>query len=95
MALTLEKVDHIARLAHISLTDQEKARYRKQLSAILDYAKVLQELDTEAIPPTATILPIHNIMRPDETSPSMTQEEALSNAPVVEAGMFKVPVILE
>jgi aspartyl-tRNA(Asn)/glutamyl-tRNA(Gln) amidotransferase subunit C len=95
MALTLEQVEHIAQLAHLSLTDEEKARYREQLSAILDYAQRLQELDTNAISPTATILPIHSVMRTDESRPSVPQSDSLSNSPAVVEGMFKVPVILE
>lgn len=95
MALTLSDVEHIAKLAHLSLTDEEKRLYREQLSAILDYAQRLQELDTDAISPTATILPVNSVMRTDDPHPSMPLEDLQSNAPAMEERMFQVPVILE
>lgn len=95
MSLTLAQVEHIARLAHLSLTAEEKKRYQEQLSAILDYAERLQELDTEAIPPTATILPIRSVMREDRVQVSMAPDALLSNAPAAEEGMFQVPVVLD
>ena len=95
MSLTLAEVEHIAELARLSLTDAEKALYRNQLSAILDYAAILQQVDTSAISPTATVLPLRNIMRPDEVEPSMSSEDVLANASDVEEGCFRVRAILE
>jgi aspartyl-tRNA(Asn)/glutamyl-tRNA(Gln) amidotransferase subunit C len=95
MRLSLAEVEHIAKLAHLALSDEEKARYCEQLSAILDYAQRLQALDTEAIAPTATILPVHSVMRPDQPRPSLTREALLRNAPAAEDGMFQVPPVLE
>ena len=60
MALTLAEVEHIAALARLRLSDEEKARYREQLSAILDYMAMLRRLDTSAIEPTATVLPLRS-----------------------------------
>lgn len=94
MSLTLEQVEHVAKLAHLSLTEEAKLLYQEQLSAILEYAHRLQELDTAAIPPTATILPIHSVTRPDQVQDSMPREDLLSNAPSVQEGMFQVPRIL-
>ena len=94
MALSLAQVEHIAELAHLALTDDEKLLYQEQLSAILDYAQRLQELDTDAIPPTATILPINSVMRADEIEPSMPHEDLISNAPAAVEGMLRVPLIL-
>lgn len=94
MSLTLLEVEHIAQLAHLSLTEDEKALYQHQLSAILEYARRLEELDTDAIPPTATVLPIHSVLRADETRPSMPRETLLSNAPESAEGLFLVPLIL-
>ena len=93
--LSHAEVEHIAELAKLSLTDEEKERFREQLSAILDYAEVLQRLDTEAIPPTATVLPLWNVMVADEVRPSFSREDVLANAPEAEDGCFKVRVILE
>lgn len=95
MALTLEEVEHIASLARLRLTDEEKARYREQLSAILDYMVKLKGLDTSAIEPTATVLPLRTVLRPDVSAPSLPPDQLLANAPAAEAQMFRVPPVLE
>jgi aspartyl-tRNA(Asn)/glutamyl-tRNA(Gln) amidotransferase subunit C len=95
MTLTLEEVEHIAVLARLQLTAQEKARYREQLSAILDYASRLQELDTSGIPPTSSVLPPRSVLRPDEPRGGLSREELLRNAPRVEQGQFRVPPVLD
>jgi len=95
MSLSLSEVEHIAELAKLGLSPQEKQAFQEQLSAILDYFSRLQELDTEAIPPTATVLPIHSVMRPDEPEPSMPREDVLANAPHAEEGCFRVWTVLE
>ncbi|HIC93053.1 MAG TPA: Asp-tRNA(Asn)/Glu-tRNA(Gln) amidotransferase subunit GatC [Anaerolineae bacterium] len=95
MKLTRAEVNHIAELAKLELTEEEKEKFREQLSAILGYAEMLQRLDTEAIPPTATVLPLRNVMRPDEAEPSLPLEDILANAPQAEDSYFKVQAILE
>jgi aspartyl-tRNA(Asn)/glutamyl-tRNA(Gln) amidotransferase subunit C len=95
MPLTSAEVEHIAVLARLSLTDQEKNLFQDQLSAILDYAAVLQGIDTSAVPPTATVLPLRNIMRDDVVAPSLPTEDVLANAPAAADGYFKVKAILE
>ena len=95
MELTLEQVEHIAQLARLTLSAEEKALYQEQLSAILAYFEKLQELDTEAISPTATVLPLRSVMREDEPSPSMDREDILANAPEAADGCFQVPAVLE
>jgi aspartyl-tRNA(Asn)/glutamyl-tRNA(Gln) amidotransferase subunit C len=95
MKLSLEEVRHIAELARIALNDEERALYQEQLSAILVYFERLQELDTETIPPTATVLPLRNVMRTDESRPSLPREEILANAPAAGEGCFEVPAVLE
>ena len=95
MKLSLAQVEHIAELARLSLSDEEKARYQEQLSAILDYAERLQAVDTSAIPPTATVLPLRNVMRADQVLPSMSREDVLANAPQVEAESFRVQAVLD
>lgn len=94
MPLTLAQVEHIAELARLSLTGEEKALYRGQLSAILDYAAVLQGVDTAAIPPTATVLPLRNVFRDDVAEPSLPREDVLANAPEATEGCFRVKAIL-
>ena len=95
MKLSPEAVEHVADLAQLALSDQEKDLFREQLSTILAYAERLQELDTEAIPPTASVLPLENVMREDEVQPSLPLADVLANAPEVEDDCFRVPVVLE
>ena len=95
MKLSRAKVEHVAELAKLGLTEEEKIKFCEQLSAILEYAEMLQQLDTEAIPPTATVLPLQNVMRPDEVAPSFSQEDILANAPDAVEGCFGVRAILE
>lgn len=95
MTLTLAEVEHIAQLARLELSAEEKERYCKQLSAILDYAHRLQELDTAGIPPTASVLPPRSVLRPDETTPSLPVEDLLKNAPQTEDRQFRVPPVME
>jgi len=95
MTLTLEQVEHIAHLARLELTAEEKVRFAGQLSAILDYAARLQALDTSGIPPTASVLPTRSVLRPDVVQPGLDQASLLSNAPDAEAGQFRVPPVLD
>ena len=81
MALTRAQVQHIAELARLKLNDDEVDRMTQQLSAILDYAARLQELDTEAIPPTASVVPLQNVMREDRVVASLPRDQVLANAP--------------
>lgn len=93
--LSLEEVEHIAELARLGLSSAEKEMFRDQLSAILDYADMLNHLDTTGVPPTASALPLSNVMRSDEATPSLTTEDALTNAPRLDANQFQVRAILE
>jgi aspartyl-tRNA(Asn)/glutamyl-tRNA(Gln) amidotransferase subunit C len=95
MALTVKEVRHIANLARLRLTPEEERRYAEQLSAILDYAARLGEIDTSAIPPTATVLPLRAPLRPDEVRSCPPRQRIMQNAPSDEEGMFRVPIILE
>ncbi len=95
VALTVEEVRKIARLARLQLTQAEELRYAQQLSAVLDYAGRLKEVDTSEIPPTATVLPLKAPLRRDEVRPSPPRERLMSNAPEAETGMFRVPRVLE
>ena len=95
MKLTREQVVGIAELARLDLTEEEFALFREQLSEVLEYAERLQALDTDAIPPTATVLPARNVMRSDEPRPSLAREDILANAPEAKDGCFQVQAILE
>jgi aspartyl-tRNA(Asn)/glutamyl-tRNA(Gln) amidotransferase subunit C len=95
MRLSLKEVEHIAHLARLRLTKEEKTRYRQQLSAILDYFAQLQEVDTSDIPPTSNVLPARSVLREDIPSPGLKPEELLKNAPDVRENQFRVPPVLE
>lgn len=95
MPLTLEEVDHIARLARLKLTEEEMQRFREQLSEILDYAARLQGVNTADIPPTSSVLPPHSVLRPDQAQPGLSRDDLLKNAPQVDDNQFRVPPILE
>lgn len=93
--LTLEEVEHIAKLARLELSAEEKERYRQQLSAILDYAARLQRLDTAGIAPTASVLPALASLRDDLPAEGLSAQDVLGNAPQVEQNQFRVPPVLE
>lgn len=95
MTLSLAEVEYIAELARLELTPEEKERFRLQLSAILDYARRLQELDTSGIPPTSSVLVEELPLRPDEPQPGLSLPELLRNAPAVTNEQFRVPPVLE
>jgi len=95
MKLSYDQVTHIAELAKLDLSQEEIGLYQEQLSAVLAYAERLQELDTAAIPPTATVLPICNVMRADVPRPSQERGEVLANAPKEVDGCFAVQAVLE
>ena len=93
MKLSIKEVEHIAALARLALTDAEKRQYSEQLSDILDYAARLDELDTDQIPPTASVLDMHLRLREDESRPGLSTEDVLKNAADTEDDQFKVPPV--
>jgi aspartyl-tRNA(Asn)/glutamyl-tRNA(Gln) amidotransferase subunit C len=95
MSLTLADVEKIAHLARLELTDAEKAQYREQLSAVLDYAARLNELDLEGVPPTAHAVTRTNVMREDVVEASLPVEEVLLNAPQQAQNQFLIQAVLE
>ena len=95
MSLTIQEVEHIAKLARLELTEEETVRYCGQLSAILDHVAKLQQLDTDKIPPTASIFSGDSHLRCDEPRPGLPREELLKNAPEHEKGQFKIPTVFE
>ena len=88
-------VEHVARLARLHLTDEELERMRVQLDAILAYVDKLTALDVEGVEPTSHAVPLVNVMRPDVLAPSLSQDEALANAPDRAGEFFRVPRIIE
>lgn len=95
MKIDRATVEHIAELAKLALTDDEITLYAEQLSDILDYAEMLQALDTESISPMASVLPLTNVLRPDVAQPSLPREVALANAADSAEGQFRVEAVLD
>jgi aspartyl-tRNA(Asn)/glutamyl-tRNA(Gln) amidotransferase subunit C len=95
MKITKQEVEHVAKLARLELSEQEKEKLTDQLSNILTYVEKLNELDTGGVDPTAHVLDIRNVMRNDVAGESLTRERALANAPEKAAGHYKVPKIIE
>ncbi len=95
MSLTMQEVKHIAELARLDLTSSELQLYQQQLSAILDYAARLKEIDTTGIQPTASVLAIPSRLREDQIHSGLTTNEALQNAPHTQDSQFRVPPVME
>lgn len=94
-SLDREDVDHVARLAYLSLSDDELEALTDELRDILDYVDKLATLDTDDVAPTTHAAALRNVLRDDKPQAGLSQEEALANAPVSEAGCFRVPAIIE
>ncbi|OGH29923.1 MAG: asparaginyl/glutamyl-tRNA amidotransferase subunit C [Candidatus Levybacteria bacterium RIFCSPHIGHO2_12_FULL_37_9] len=88
-------VGHIAKLANLEIKESEKEKFQKQLSSVLQYVDKLQEVDTKDVEATSQVTGLENVTREDETKPSLTQEEALSNSKSTHNGFFKVKAILD
>jgi len=88
-------IEHVARLARLDLTDEEKERLRAQLGLILEHAAKVGEVAAADVPPTAQAIPRTNVFRPDEPRPSLSAAEALANAPAAADERFLVPRIVE
>jgi aspartyl-tRNA(Asn)/glutamyl-tRNA(Gln) amidotransferase subunit C len=93
--ITLDEVEHVARLARLWLSADEKERMRRQLDVILAYVAKLEAVDTSGVAPTSHVLPLVNVMREDEVRPSYPADAMLANAPEPEGDLFRVPKILE
>ena len=93
--ITIAEVEHVARLARLELSADEKQRMRSQLDAILTYIDKLRQLDTEGVEPTTHAIPILNVMREDEVRPCFAVADMLANAPERDGDLFRVPKILE
>jgi aspartyl-tRNA(Asn)/glutamyl-tRNA(Gln) amidotransferase subunit C len=95
MRLTPQQVDHIALLARLDLSADERERAGGELSQILGYFDKLNALDTATVEPTARVVPGQNVLRADEARPGLGREAALQNAPEHAGGLFQVPRVVE
>ena len=95
MSITLKDVEHVANLARLELSEEEKTQFTEQLNAILKYAEKLNELDTEQVEPTSHVFELVNVMRDDVKKESLAIEQVLLNAPDDEDDQIKVPAVIE
>jgi aspartyl-tRNA(Asn)/glutamyl-tRNA(Gln) amidotransferase subunit C len=95
MAVTLEDVEHVANLARLEFSDEEKKTLTNQLNKILEYMEKLNELDTSNVEPLAQVIPLSNVFREDAVRPSSPVSEVLKNAPAKTDKFFKVPKVIE
>ncbi len=95
MKISREEVEKVARLARLSLADEELDRLTGQMDAVLGYVEQLKNLNTDGILPTAHAVPMENAFRADEVRPSLGTEKALGNAPAATDGCFRVPKVIE
>ncbi|MBE3574401.1 MAG: Asp-tRNA(Asn)/Glu-tRNA(Gln) amidotransferase subunit GatC [Firmicutes bacterium] len=93
--ISAAEVEHVARLARLELSPEEKVRFTTQLNAILEAVDKLKALDTAQVEPTAYAVPMQNVFRPDQVRPSWPREKILQNAPEPQDGYFRVPRIME
>ncbi len=95
MPLTREEVLHVAALCRIGLSEEDLEAFAHQLSEILQMFRTLGELDTEGVPPTGHAASLETVLREDEAGPSLSNADALSNAPDRVGDRFRVQVVLE
>jgi aspartyl-tRNA(Asn)/glutamyl-tRNA(Gln) amidotransferase subunit C len=94
MSVTINDVEHVATLARLEFTEDEKQKLTHQLNEILAYMEKLNQLDTENVDPLSHMVEQTSVMRDDEVRPSLSQEEVLKNAPEKTARHFKVPRVI-
>lgn len=88
-------IHHVAKLARLTLTDEEAGRYAAQLDGILSYIDTLTRYDLDGVEPTAHAIPVYDVLRADEPRPGFTQDQALSNAPKRTADQIQIPKVME
>lgn len=91
--ITIQDVEHVAKLARLEITDEEKVKFSKQLGDVLKYVEQMNEVDTTNVEPLSHVVDFNNVMRDDEIHYDCTKEQLMMNAPEEEIGFFKVPKI--
>lgn len=95
MQVTLDQVSHVASLARLRFSDEERVEMARQMTKILEYMDKLNELDVEGVEPMSHVLDLFNVTRPDEPVQRITRDEALSNAPDAGDAYFRVPKVID
>lgn len=91
--ITIKDVEHVAKLARLELTEEEKELYTKQLGDVLKYVEQMNEVDTSNVKPMTQVIDFCNVMREDKVVQEISKEALMANAPEEENGFFKVPKI--
>lgn len=91
--ITIQDVEHVAKLARLDVTEEEKVKFSKQLGDVLKYVEQMNEVDTSNVEPLSHVVDFNNVMRDDEIHYDCTKEQLMMNAPEEENGFFKVPKI--
>ena len=91
--ISIKDVEHVAKLARLELTEDEKEKFSKQLGDILTYVEQMNKIDTTNVEPMSHAIPLVNVMREDEIVSEQTKDELMANAPAKEDGFFRVPKI--
>ena len=94
MAVTLKDVEHIAKLARLEFSEDEKKKFTHQLNQILEYVEKLNKLDTANVEPLSQVIELSNRFREDVVKPGLSTEDALKNAPAKTDRFFKVPKVI-
>jgi len=94
VAVTIKDVEHVAALARLEFTPEEKQKLASELNVILAYMEQLNSIDTSGVEPLAHVIEHGNVLRPDEPRASLTTEEALRNAPATDGRFFRVPKVI-
>ncbi len=95
MAVSIKDVEHIAQLAKLNFSEEEKAKFTEQFNEILAFMEKLDELDTSNVEPLSHVIELQNVLREDTVKPSLPTEEALKNAPAKTERFFKVPKVID
>ncbi len=94
MAVTLQDVEYVARLARLSFSEEEKSKLTEELNAVLQYMEQLNSLDTSAVEPLSHVIELQNVFRDDDVRECVSREEALANAPARSDEFFRVPKVI-
>ena len=95
MSVTINEVEHVAKLARLEFDQEEKETFTHQLNEILGYMEKLDSLDTSNVEPLSQVIELSNVFREDEVQPSFPTEEMLANAPMHDEKFFKVPKVIK
>lgn len=94
MSVTVKDVEHIAKLARLQFSEQEKQEFTHQLNEILAYVEQLNTLETDGVEPLSHVVELKNVVREDQVKPGLTNEEALQNVPARSDKFFRVPKVI-